>query len=76
MTQADEIKKMREAMQTGGGDMTAVREKMTKINADLDAKITTLLTAEQKTAYKTWQDEVKAAREKAMKERQAGGGSK
>lgn len=76
ITQADEIKKMREEMQTGGGDMTAMREKMTKMNADLDAKITTLLTAEQKTAYKTWQDEVKAAREKAMKERQAGGGSK
>lgn len=74
--QADEMKKMREEMQTGGGDMTAMREKMTKMNADLDAKITAVLTAEQKTAYKTWQDEVKAAREKAMKERQAGGGGK
>jgi hypothetical protein len=74
--QADEMKKMREEMQAGGGDMTAMREKMTKMNADLDSKITEVLTPEQKIAYKTWQDEVKAAREKAMKERQAGGGGK
>lgn len=73
---ASETKKMREEMQGGGGDMTAMRERMTKMNKDLNTKIITMLTDDQKTAYKTWQDEVKAAREKAMKERQAGGGSK
>ncbi|MFA6276121.1 MAG: hypothetical protein WC622_05185 [Pedobacter sp.] len=74
-TEAAEVqKKMREEMQGGGGDMATMREKMTKMQADLDAKVTALLTEDQKKAYKTWQDEVKAAREKAMKERQGGGG--
>ena len=69
---ADEMKKMREEMQ-GGGDRQAMMEKMQKMNADTDTKLNAIFTAEQKTAYKTWQDEVKAAREKMMKERQAGG---
>lgn len=73
---ADEMKKAREEAQGGGGDMTAIREKMMKMTADTDTKITALLTEDQKKTYKTWQDEVKAAREKAMKERQAGGGGK
>ena len=67
-------KKMREEMQAGG-DMAGMREKMTKMTADVDAKINAFLTDDQKTAYKAWQDEVKAAREKAMKERQQGGGN-
>jgi protein CpxP len=68
-------KKMREEMQGGGGgDMTAMREKMQKMQADVDAKVTALLTEDQKKTYKAWQDEMKAAREKAMKERQQGGG--
>ena len=66
-------KKMREEMQ-GGGDMTGMREKMQKMQADVDAKVTALLTEDQKKTYKAWQDEMKAAREKAMKERQQGGG--
>lgn len=70
---AEAQKKMREEMQGGGGDMTAMREKMTKMTADNDAKINAVLTADQQKAYKAWQDEVKAAREKAMKERQGGG---
>lgn len=69
---ADEMKKMREEMQ-GGGDRQAMMEKMQKMNADTDTKLNAIFTAEQKTAYKTWQDEMKAAREKMMKERQAGG---
>lgn len=76
MAAAEDMKKMREEMQGGGGDMSAMREKMMKMNSDNEAKITAILTDSQKTAYKTWQDEVKAAREKMMKERQAGGGGK
>eukprot|EP00388_Colpodella_angusta_P006409 GDKJ01018972.1.p4 GENE.GDKJ01018972.1~~GDKJ01018972.1.p4 ORF type:complete len:134 (-),score=38.51 GDKJ01018972.1:13-414(-) len=70
-------KKMREEMMAGGGgDRQAMMEKMQKMTADVDAKLNAIFTAEQKTAYKTWQDEVKAAREKMMKERQQGGGGK
>lgn len=71
---AADRKKMMEEMQAGGGgDRDAMMAKMQKVQADLDTKITAILTDTQKTAYKTWQDEMKAAREKAMKERQAGG---
>ena len=68
---ADAQKKMREEMQ--GGDRQAMMEKMQKMNADIDTKLNAILTADQQKAYKTWQDEVKAAREKAMRERQGGG---
>jgi protein CpxP len=71
---ADEMKKVRDEMMAGGGgDRQAMMEKMQKMNADTDTKLNAIFTAEQKTAYKTWQDEMKAAREKMMKERQAGG---
>ena len=70
--QAEAMKKFREENQ--GGDRAAMMEAMTKMNTDTDTKISAFLTADQKTAYKTWQDEVKAAREKMMKERQQGGG--
>jgi protein CpxP len=69
-------KKMREEMQAGGGDRQAMMEKMQKMTADTDTKLNAIFTADQKTAYKTWQDQVKADREKMMKERQAGGGGK
>ncbi|WP_199137374.1 hypothetical protein [Pedobacter sp. ASV12] len=68
-------KKMREEMQ-GGGDRQAMMEKMQKMTAETDTKINAFLTEDQKKAYKAWQDEVKAAREKMMKERQQGGGGK
>lgn len=71
---AEAQKKMREEMQGGGGDMAAMREKMQKMSTDLDTKISALLNDDQKKAYKAWQDEIKAAREKAAKERQGGGG--
>jgi protein CpxP len=64
--------KMREEMQ--GGDRAAMMEKMQKMTADTEAKINAFLTDEQKKAYKVMIDEQKAAREKAMKERQGGGG--
>lgn len=60
-------KKMREEMQ--GGDRAAMMEKMQKFNAETDTKVNAFLTDDQKKAYKTWQDELKAAREKMMKER-------
>lgn len=66
-------KKLREEMQAGG-DRQGMMDKMKKMNADTDKKLNTMLTEDQQKAYKTWQDEVKAAREKAMKERQGGGG--
>jgi protein CpxP len=74
---AAEQKKMREEMMAGGGtvDRDAMMAKMQKMQADLDGKIGAFLTEDQKKAYKTWQDEVKAAREKMMKERQQGGGN-
>ena len=73
---AEAQKKMREEMMAAGGtpDRAAMMEKMTKMSAETDTKLNAIFTAEQKTAYKTWQDEVKAAREKMMKERQQGGG--
>lgn len=64
-------KKMREEMQ-GGGDRAAMMEKMQKFNAEIDTKVNAFLTDDQKKAYKTWQDELKAAREKMMRERQGG----
>ncbi|RZK42978.1 MAG: hypothetical protein EOO90_04805 [Pedobacter sp.] len=71
---ADAQKKMREEAQAGG-DRQAMMEKMQKLNADTDTKINALLNDDQKKTYKTWQDEVKAAREKMMRERQGGGGN-
>lgn len=74
---ATDQKKMMEEMMAGGApDRTKMQEARAKMTADTDAKINAILTDAQKTTYKTWQDEVKAAREKAMKERQAGGGGK
>ena len=62
-------KKMREEMMAGGGDRQAMMEKMQKMNADVDSKINAFLTDEQKKAYKAWQDQVKADRQKMMAER-------
>lgn len=71
--QVDAQTKMREEMQ-GGGDRSAMMEKMQKITADTEAKINALLTDDQKKEYKAFLDEQKAAREKMMRERQGGGG--
>ena len=62
-------KKMREEMMAGGGDRQAMMEKMQKMNADVDSKINVFLTDEQKKAYKAWQDQVNADRQKMMSER-------
>jgi len=70
---AADRKKMMEEMQAGGGDRDAMMTKMQKMQSDLDTKVNAILNDDQKKAYKAWQDEMKAAREKAMKERQGGG---
>ena len=69
---AEAQKKMREEMQAGV-DRQGMMEKMQKMTADTDKKLNEMLTADQQKTYKTWQDELKAAREKMMRERQGGG---
>ncbi len=65
--QGAEMAKAREA---AAGDMSGMREKMTKMNEETNTKIDGVLTAEQKPAFKAWLDE----RKKAMEARMQGGG--
>lgn len=67
--QGAEMTKAREA---AGGDMSGMREKMTKMNDETNTKIDAVLTAEQKPAFKTWLEE----RKKAMEARMNGGGGR
>jgi len=53
--QAETMKKMREEMKDG--DRDAMREKMQKMRADTDAKVTAVLTDDQKKTYQDWQKE-------------------
>lgn len=69
LDQAKAQAKMMEEMQAGG-DRTAMREKMTKMRADVDAKLNEVLTEDQKKEYKAMQEE----RAKQMQNRQGGGG--
>jgi protein CpxP len=65
--------KMREEAMAGGGDRAAMMEKMQKANAEVQAKITEILTDDQKKAYKAMLDEQKAEMEK--RRAAAGGGN-
>ncbi|MCZ4223583.1 hypothetical protein [Pedobacter rhodius] len=65
--QGAEMAKAREA---AGGDMSGMREKMTKMNDETNTKIDAVLTAEQKPAFKALLEE----RKKAMEARMQGGG--
>lgn len=67
--QQESMKKMRDEMQ--GGDRDAMREKMQKMRADNDAKVSAVLTEDQKKTYETWQKEEREAMQKRM---QGGGG--
>lgn len=67
--QAESMKKFREEMQ--GGDRDAMREKMQKMRAENDAKVTAVLTDDQKKTYEAWQKEMRAEMEK----RRQGGGN-
>ncbi len=68
--------KMREEMQAGGGDRAAMMEKMQKATAEVQAKITEILTDDQKKAYKTMLDEQKAEMEKRRAAAGGGGNGK
>lgn len=50
------------------GDRDAMREKYTALRTATDKKVADMLTADQKVAYKAWQDERKAAMEQRRKE--------
>ena len=50
------------------GDRDAMREKYTALRAATDKKVADILTADQKVAYKAWQDERKAAMEQRRKD--------
>lgn len=67
--QADAQKKAREEAQ-GGGDRQAIMEKMQKMRAELETKVSGVLTEDQKKTYKAMLDEQKADMEKRAKERQ------
>ncbi len=67
--QADAQKKLREE---SIGDRQAMMEKMQKQRAELETKITAVLTEDQKKTYKAMLDEQRAEMEKRMKERQGG----
>ena len=68
--------KMREEMQAGGGDRAAMMEKMQKATAEVQAKITEILTDDQKKAYKAMLDEQKAEMEKRRAAAGGGGNGK
>ncbi|WP_343533175.1 hypothetical protein [Pedobacter sp.] len=67
--QAEAQKKLREE---AGGDRQAMMEKMQKMRADLETKISAVLNDEQKKTYKGMVEEQRAEMEKRMKERQGG----
>jgi Spy/CpxP family protein refolding chaperone len=66
--QTEAQKKMREEGRSG--DRAAMIEKMQKMRADLETKISGVLNDEQKKTYQAMLDEQKARMEKMMKERQ------
>lgn len=68
--QGEAQKKLRE--EAAGGDRQAMMEKMQKMRADLETKVSSVLNDEQKKTYKAMLDEQKAEMEKRMKERQGG----
>lgn len=61
---------MTKAREGAGGDMSGMREKMTKMMGETNTKIEAVLTDEQKTTFKAYLEE----RKKAMEARQNGGG--
>ncbi|MFW0716705.1 hypothetical protein [Pedobacter sp. N23S346] len=67
--QADTMKKLREEGQ--GGDREAMREKVQKLRADNDIKVSAVLTDDQKKTYEAWQKEQRAEMQKRMQ----GGGN-
>jgi len=64
--------KMTAAREAAGDDREAMRAKMTELNKDRDAKIVKILTPEQVTKFKAYQEKQAAARAA----RQGGGGGR
>ncbi|MCX2429238.1 hypothetical protein [Pedobacter sp. GR22-10] len=62
--QAEAMKKMREEMQ--GADRDAMREKMQKLRAENDTKVSAVLNDDQKKTYEAWQKEQRAEMQKRM----------
>ena len=54
--------KMFEDMQGGGGDFSAMREKMTAMREETSKKLKEVLTADQWTKYEKWQEEQRSQR--------------
>jgi hypothetical protein len=50
-----------------GEDKKGLREKSAKLNADSDVKLDAILTADQKTAYAAWKEEMKAKKKAGAK---------
>ncbi len=67
--QTEAQKKLRDET---AGDRKAMMEKMQKMRADLETKISAVLNDEQKKTYKAMVEEQRAEMEKRMKERQGG----
>lgn len=67
--QTEAQKKLRDET---AGDRRAMMEKMQKMRADLETKISAVLNDEQKKTYKAMVEEQRAEMEKRMKERQGG----
>ena len=55
--QGEEMSKMFEGMQGGGGDMEGMREKMTAAREKTTAELKKILTEEQWKKYEAWQEE-------------------
>lgn len=70
------MEEQKKAREEGGDDRQAMMAKFQKLQAETDTKINALLNDDQKKAYKTWQDDMKAQREKMAKERQQGGNNR
>ncbi|HKG06980.1 MAG TPA: hypothetical protein VKB19_11005 [Pedobacter sp.] len=65
LEQGPKMRKLRDSL---GDDRTAWRGAMTKVNEQSDAKISALLTEEQKKAFVAWQEERKEAMKKRAQE--------
>lgn len=50
-----------------GADKKGMREKAEQLNADTDVKLDAILTADQKTSYAAWKEEMKAKKKAGAK---------
>ena len=62
LEQSKQRAKMFEDMQSGGGDMGSMREKMTAAREEMNKKMKEILTADQWTKYEKWQEQRRSQR--------------